>query len=676
MADLSQIKVGNTTYDIKDAAARSSIASEETARQNADTSLSNQISSEATARQSAYTSLSNQITALQGAVGSPLVASTVSAMTDTTKIYVYTGSEIGYTSGNWYYYDGSAWVSGGVYNSVAIETDTTLSVSGMPADAKTVGDSIGNLTQLNTTDKTSLVGAINEVSTVLSGQVVTTTVVEGTDQTNLTATINDSRTNPYGLTKYPFQNVNVASYAGKTLSVDFESSYEGDSVTAVGIRIGEINDSNQTIARTDFQQSGTITLKSTTEKITATVFIWHTQPSTSETVTVSVENVIITYVERVGTGLVGEVDELQSQRAGLFGNDLSESFTAQTYEAETDRMIARMDLPAGTYIMRWVQSADVQKYNIDARFGPLYKNAGGTSTYFDLKNSPWKKGEYFWLFTLTSAENYRFYFWGKYVTANVDVTEINLYNVDTAIGLDYYNRYLNEAIKNYYSPAMFKNIGFIGDSWTTGSLYDSSNVHVGTWNSVSFASQMCRLLGSDCTIFAKGGLSARTWLTDSDGLSKLQSTPAQELYWLNLGINDAGELTNGNGETDIGNPSDYANNVQGTFCYYYGRIIAEIKSYAPNAKIVMCDILQRSAKQIEVSNMIPQIAEYNNVPCVRMYDDEFYRSLSAYELLQGYHPTALYHSGMAEANIRLLAKCMSDNVSYFNQFTPSGNADA
>lgn len=73
-------------------------------------------------------------------VGTPLVATTAAGMTDTTKIYVYTGSETGYTAGNWYYYNGSAWASGGVYNAEAIETDTTLSVSGMAADAKAVGD--------------------------------------------------------------------------------------------------------------------------------------------------------------------------------------------------------------------------------------------------------------------------------------------------------------------------------------------------------------------------------------------------------------------------------------------------------------------------------------------------------------------------------------------------------
>lgn len=70
-------------------------------------------------------SVSADIAELQSMVGSPLVASTASAMTDHNKIYVYTGSESGYVNGNWYYWSGSAWTSGGVYNAVAINVDTT-----------------------------------------------------------------------------------------------------------------------------------------------------------------------------------------------------------------------------------------------------------------------------------------------------------------------------------------------------------------------------------------------------------------------------------------------------------------------------------------------------------------------------------------------------------------------
>ena len=132
MAELSQIRVSGTLYDIKDAVARM-------------------------------------------ATGSPAVAATASAMTDQSRVYVYTGSESGYTNGNWYYYNGSSWVSGGVYNSAAVETDTSLSVSGAPADAKVTGDSIKNLVAVGdtvTSDYTQILFAENasEVDLVTSDE--------------------------------------------------------------------------------------------------------------------------------------------------------------------------------------------------------------------------------------------------------------------------------------------------------------------------------------------------------------------------------------------------------------------------------------------------------------------------------------------------------------------------
>lgn len=128
------------------------VSAEETARTSADSTLQSSVTANATAisneasnRASADSQLSAQIAALQGAVGSPLVVSSASDMIDTSKVYVYVGSESGYTSGNWYYYDGSAWTSGGVYNSQGLATDKTLSVSDMAADAKVTGDELTNL---------------------------------------------------------------------------------------------------------------------------------------------------------------------------------------------------------------------------------------------------------------------------------------------------------------------------------------------------------------------------------------------------------------------------------------------------------------------------------------------------------------------------------------------------
>lgn len=91
-------------------------------------------------------------TARTEAYGSPLTASTAAGMTDHTRVYVYTGSESGYTAGHWYFWNGSAWTDGGIYNSVAVNTDPTLKLSGVAADAKATGDAIAAVTI--PTDKT------------------------------------------------------------------------------------------------------------------------------------------------------------------------------------------------------------------------------------------------------------------------------------------------------------------------------------------------------------------------------------------------------------------------------------------------------------------------------------------------------------------------------------------
>lgn len=98
-----------------------------------------------TADQVAWNDRMNLKQAISEKLGAPYAASTVSSMTDRTRIYVYTGDESGYTKGNWYYWNGSSWVSGGVYNSMAVETDKTLTVAGKAADGEVVGQEIGQL---------------------------------------------------------------------------------------------------------------------------------------------------------------------------------------------------------------------------------------------------------------------------------------------------------------------------------------------------------------------------------------------------------------------------------------------------------------------------------------------------------------------------------------------------
>ena len=71
--------------------------------------------------------------------GSPLRAGTAAEMADAGRVYVYAGSEEGYTFGHWYYNDGYSWIDGGVYNAVEVGTDKTLSEEDMAADAAAAG---------------------------------------------------------------------------------------------------------------------------------------------------------------------------------------------------------------------------------------------------------------------------------------------------------------------------------------------------------------------------------------------------------------------------------------------------------------------------------------------------------------------------------------------------------
>ena len=82
--------------------------------------------------------------AIMGQIGSPYVATSISQLTDKTRVYVYYGEESGYIKGNWYYWNAntSAWTSGKKYNSEGIVTDETLAESGKAADAKATGDKI------------------------------------------------------------------------------------------------------------------------------------------------------------------------------------------------------------------------------------------------------------------------------------------------------------------------------------------------------------------------------------------------------------------------------------------------------------------------------------------------------------------------------------------------------
>ena len=109
--------------------------------------------------------------ATKNMVGSPLVANTAADMTDHDRIYVYAGTEAGYTAGHWYYYDGS-WKDGGAYNasapsndSVRYDTAQSKSKAEKRQAIKNIGVYDDILQTVKVTSPTTTMGDISEVLT-------------------------------------------------------------------------------------------------------------------------------------------------------------------------------------------------------------------------------------------------------------------------------------------------------------------------------------------------------------------------------------------------------------------------------------------------------------------------------------------------------------------------------
>lgn len=218
---------------------------------------------------------------------------------------------------------------------------------------------------------------------------------------------------------------------------------------------------------------------------------------------------------------------------------------------------------------------------------------------------------------------------------------------------------------NKISLSMFQKFGVIGDSYASGVIYTSYGASVQKYE-CSWGQIMARKFGTQCTNYSSGGLSTRTWLTSSSGLTKLLNHEPEDIYYCALGINDYGQL----GEDYLGSLEDitshqsmaeYADSFYGN----YGRIIENIKAHAPHALIVMFTCANTSAEIARrYSNAIIELANHYQTPYIVQAEDPFFAA-SIYTEMFGGHPTSIGYAGMANAFERLLQDCVYLNRDYF-----------
>lgn len=223
----------------------------------------------------------------------------------------------------------------------------------------------------------------------------------------------------------------------------------------------------------------------------------------------------------------------------------------------------------------------------------------------------------------------------------------------------------------------FEKFAVVGDSYASGEIYvadvsQSKGYTVADYYQKSWGQILARKYGATCINLSVGGLTTRTWLTNSHGLAKMLAEKPQELYLCALGINDEISL----GTSYLGTIEDITNyesysDYRDTFYGNYGKIIEQIKEHAPKSKIVLMSIAYLyNVTEDSFTAAIEEIAEHYGIPFINIKDDAFYAKDSIYKTGQSYnHPTAPLYAGMAKANERLFCHCVVDNYDYFNDFT-------
>ena len=179
--------------------------------------------------------------------GSPDPVATVAEMTDESAVYLYTGSETGYTAGNWYYYDGTAWTSGGTYGGAV--TSKTFNQHDVPADDFAVGQALeekadaDDITALDTRttavegDVSDLTDRVDRIDENLTAETPVPLVYHShkyiSNAGNITVSANY---NAYNFDLTGIEKVSVTSRNSlnqKTRFIAFYSSEEGTSATLI-----------------------------------------------------------------------------------------------------------------------------------------------------------------------------------------------------------------------------------------------------------------------------------------------------------------------------------------------------------------------------------------------------------------------------------------------------------
>lgn len=179
---------------------------------------------------------------------------------------------------------------------------------------------------------------------------------------------------------------------------------------------------------------------------------------------------------------------------------------------------------------------------------------------------------------------------------------------------------LDTLVDSYSNTGIFRTIGFIGDSLSSGefeSRNDEGNPGYHDYYDYSWGQYIARKNGLKAYNFSRGGLTAKAYM-ESFAEEKGFWSPelACQAYVIALGVNDIINSGMEIGELSDIDPDDWRNNKP-TFVGYYSQIIARIKEeIQPDAKFFLVTMMhhdedpERDEKRRMHTKVLHTLADY------------------------------------------------------------------
>lgn len=620
-------------------------------------------------------SLYDQMVALvKASTGSPLVASTAAAMLDHNKIYVYTGSETGYTYGNWYYYDGTAWQSGGAYNSAAVNTDTTLTLSGVPADAKATGDAIA-------AEATAREAADSDLRSALATRLAlsyssTTTIPNETDYD----TIQDVGNYRCASQKSAGSMTNCASVSAHRLFVlsTFATNrliqiiVDSTIYSHVWIRYFNGSDWGDWHKIAWEAQIPAIDSTLSIDGDAADAKVTGDSISALDKTLTATENAIAAAAEQVFTNAKTYTTPVNLNYGGV-GVSSGGNYQNAGY--------CRSDfLPISGPVL--IVAENIPEYRITGWFYSNATSSSGTHSVTNMKYYP----SAIPLILDPEAEDKYFRF-GFYrvdgETLTTDVTDpTSDYSIIRAAVKIYTKlgdgEYITDNglgnIGKFATMEMFDRWAVCGASRDAGYIYPTAGGSGTTRRNLSWGKMAAKRAGNDCGCYAIAGATAASWINAASyGLNAMLEDDARQLYVVSFGYNEAAAGssigTAANMHDDI---SSYTSADLATMYGAYSYIILNIKQHAPNALIIGLFRYRdtMSAAYLDAWNCVNGVADKYGYPVINWCDSPIHNAylMDTDGYKYGAHPTATGYSMMASVWDDLFSRCVYDNWEYFSHF--------